>query len=155
MERGMEGADPTCVLCVVSADLRTRNYHKQTVNTKGYMSDVGFRRFIADTTHPGIYHIIGLRGLHLHNSFQHHVDALKPIQRYLATRTDDGPVYDKKALSDLLVTRTVTTQHVGIHVYPDFVCPSQQICTLLRLKSALVQTCKLDIYISNCRKEII
>lgn len=60
------------------------------------MRDVGSLRFTADTTHPGIDHIISLLGRHLHDSAQRHVDALKPIYRYLSSRVDDGPVYDKK-----------------------------------------------------------
>ena len=60
------------------------------------MSDVGSLRFVADTTHPGIAHIVGLLGRHLHNPSQRHVDALKPIYRYLSSRANDGPIYDQK-----------------------------------------------------------
>lgn len=35
-------------------------------------------------------------GRHLHDPSQRHVDALKPIYRYLSSRVHDGPVYDQK-----------------------------------------------------------
>lgn len=94
--KGLLGANPVSVPYVINADLTARKDSEPTVDTKAYMSDVGSLRFIADTTHPGISYIVGVLGRHLHNPSQGHVDALKPIDRYLATRTDDGPVYDKK-----------------------------------------------------------
>lgn len=71
--------------------------HEPTVDNKQYMSDVGSLRFIADTTHPDISHIVGLLGGHLHNPSQRHVDALKPIYRYLASRSGNGPAYNKRS----------------------------------------------------------
>lgn len=74
------------------------------------MSDVGSLRFVADTTYPGISHIVGLLGCHLINPSQRHVDPLKPIYVYLATRSDDGPVYDQKDLFNLLAKRIAIKQ---------------------------------------------
>lgn len=65
------------------------------------MSDVGSLRFVADTTHPGISHIIGILGRHLHNPSQRHVNTLKQMSRYLSTRANDRPEYDKKGPLEL------------------------------------------------------
>ena len=95
-EKGLDGSNAVSVPYVIDADLTARKDHESTVDSKQYMRDVGTLRFIADTTHPGIAHIVGILGRHLHNPCQRHVDALKPIFRYLSARIEDGPVYDKK-----------------------------------------------------------
>lgn len=89
-------AKSTCVPYVIDSVLTARKDHEPTVDNKQYMSDVGFFSFVADTTHPSIYHIVGVLGRHLHNPAQRHVNELKPIYRYLTTRANDGPAYDKK-----------------------------------------------------------
>lgn len=108
----MEAANSTCVPYLVNADLTAKKGHEPTVDVKSYMSDVGSLRFVADTTHPGISHIVGLLGRHLHNPSQRHVDALKPIYIYLATLADDELCMTKKDLLNLHATRTAITQHV-------------------------------------------
>lgn len=56
-----------------------RKYREAAVNIRQYMNEVGSLRFVADITHPGISHIVGVLGRHLHNLLQSHVDALKPL----------------------------------------------------------------------------
>ena len=48
----MDSANPTCVPCVINADLTARKDDEPVVDNKQYMSDVGSLRFVADTTHP-------------------------------------------------------------------------------------------------------
>lgn len=100
-DKGLDGANSCSIPYVISADLSARKPHEPTVDTKSYMQDVGTLRFIADTTHPGIAHIVSLLGRHLHDPCQRHVDALKPIFRYLSSRVDDGIVYENKGPLEL------------------------------------------------------
>ena len=85
-EKEMDGSNSVSIPYVINADLSKRKENESTVNNKAYMKDVGTLRFIADTTHPGIAYIVGVLGRHLHDPCQRHVDALKPIFRYLSAR---------------------------------------------------------------------
>ena len=62
---------------------------------------MGTLRFIADTTHPAISWIVGVLGRHLHNPAPRHATALKSIYRFLSTRRNHGPRYDKKGPLEL------------------------------------------------------
>lgn len=110
--KGLDGFSSVSVPYVTNAGLPARKDHETTVDTKQYMSDVGSHRFIADTTHAGISYIVGVLDMHLHNPSKKHVDTLKIIYQYLSSRPDDGPVYEKKARSNLRVTPTVTMRGV-------------------------------------------
>ena len=95
-ENDMDGANSTSVPYVKSADLSKRKNNENTVDTKKNQSTVGTLRFIADATHPGIAYIVGILGRHLHDPCQRHMDAIKPILRYLSSRKNDGLTYNHK-----------------------------------------------------------
>lgn len=99
-ENGFDGANSLSAPCVISADLTARKEHEPTVDVKQYMGNAGSLRFIVDTTHPDIFHIVGIIGRHLHDPSPRHVEALKPIYRYLSSRFNGVPVYDKQGPPD-------------------------------------------------------
>lgn len=80
----------------IPSDLSATKENDVLCNKSDIQSAGGTLRVIADTTHPVITWIVGMLGRHLHNPAQLHLDALKPIYRYLSSRKDRGPTYEEK-----------------------------------------------------------
>lgn len=78
-KKRLDGSNSVCGSSVINADLTACKDHEPTVETKKYLRDAGPLRFIADTTHPGISHIVNVLGRHLHSPSKRNVDALKLI----------------------------------------------------------------------------
>ena len=86
---------------IVNADLSARRMDEEQADIKDFQKAVGTLRFIADTTHPAISWIAGVLGRHLHNPAPRYATALKSIYRFLSTRRNHGPRYDKKGPLEL------------------------------------------------------
>ncbi len=85
------------LLFFISSPLHARRPGEPPANVPAYQSLVGSLRFLADTTHPTLCHIVGVLGRHLHAPCDRHVAAAKHALRYLQGQRNSGLTFSTHA----------------------------------------------------------